>query len=166
MTTFVIGLVAAGLWIAAAVAVILLTRNSPAPPQRSIRSFRRARRKLAPRPRQVPDLSPRSRTHSLDTVEEIPLIASPVQQVVHEIVEDPVVTTEVLEPEITPDPEFAEISAMLEAVTDESSSQARPHRISPSSKTPPRGPRVSRGPRRAGRHTYVLVDEEGRPQLD
>lgn len=94
------------------------------------------------------------------------MIASPVQQVVHEIVEDPVVTTEVLEPEITPDPEFAEISAMLEAVTDESSSQARPHRISPSSKTPPRGPRVSRGPRRAGRHTYVLVDEEGRPQLD
>lgn len=166
MTRFVLGMVAAGLWIAATVAVILLTRRSPAPPDRSIRSFRRARQRLAPRraptksvsqdePKLASPISgpppppgpPRRDPHPLDAIEEIPVMEAP---------SPPTPSPPHLDPPTT-DVEMAEIAAVLEVVTDESGAGKR-HRVAP-----PSDRRPGRGPRKVGRLTYVLVDDEGKP---
>lgn len=174
MTRFVLGMLAAGLWIAATVAVVLLTRASPDPPRKSIRSFRRARRQLAPRrsrPKLIrqealplpltstetnasPPPTPASSYqltqggHPLDTVEEIPVMAP--------------LALEESSPPPPPeqegaDAEMAEIAAVIEAVTDESVIPKRHRLASTSGRLPPRGPR------KVGRVTYVLVDDEGKP---
>lgn len=147
MLRFSLGMLAAGLWLAAAAAIILLGRNSPTPPERSIRSFRAARRKMAPGRR------PGVRQAPADEPEEAPREseagAGPVEKAE--------AANEGSGPLDEADPELAEISAVIDAVTSEPSPQQRPHRVRV--RTPPK----PQPPRRAGRLTYVLVDDEGRP---
>lgn len=137
MTRFVLGMIAAGLWLAAIVVIVLVTRNSPDRPAKSILGFRRVRRNLAPPPRAE-------------------RIVETVQPRVEPVQEQPA-PFDAVGPTAT-DPELAEITAVLESITDPASPRKR-HRVVGSDK-----PRTS-GPRKAGRHTYVLVDHEGRPQL-
>lgn len=180
VTRFVIGMLAGGLWIAATIVVIALARNAPARPSKSIRTFRLARRKLAPvglgsrrRLGGVTGLVPEGPSefaapprpwrsdHRLDTVEVFPIIS---ETEVSEGREGPAGDLTDVPISRTLDPELAEVAALVESISDESRAVRRPsHRIihRPQSKPPHKS-----GTRKVGRLTYVLVDEEGRPELD
>lgn len=158
MTGFAFGMLAALLWIAAMVGIGYLMRSSPGHPFRTIRHFRLAGRTLAEVPVPDPD-------HLQEEPTELP---EPPRS--HEL--------EVSGPSWTP-PEVAGDWAMPDSPRDWTTSGA-PTELSQEVLalvglgSPPgeRGPTTRRkpapakkGPRRNGRIEYIVVDQDGRPEI-
>lgn len=95
------------------------------------------------------ETEPLADQHPLDGETEFSLVA---------VAADTLPSLETLAETTPADPEIAEIDAIISSITDESPRRKR-HRVDPN-KPPPRGPR------KIGRVTYVLVDDEGRPEID
>lgn len=136
MTAFTVGMISAVLWAGVVVALWLLHRSSPGHPFRSIRGFRRARRTLHP-------------------VAAGPYFAdAPAPP-------DPEPAPAAESPALDATREIEELTRVLDSITAEV--PERPVVLPPPARRP-RPPR--RGPRKIGRFTYVLVDDQGRPSLD
>ncbi len=185
MTGFTIGLIAAAIWILVAVGLWYLHRHTPRHPFRSIGDFRRARRKLA-EPIAEPDptirLVPPSEYEgqSVTQVLQGPGVIPSDDAVDEGQPRDYPVPEEQLalfrpNPRREPptqerpkdEPELDEINEVIESVTSEE--RPRPKSSRGGRKTDASRKRtaaVDRPIRKIGRFTYVVVDDEGKPQAD
>lgn len=151
MTGFAIGLSAVGLWMVVLVGIVWLVRSSSGPPHRSIRRFKGDR--IAIETARAAVLSERVAAPE-PQVETEPHIGVEMQLETFTAVrlnsEGLVVTQDV---DVTE--EVQEIEALVGSVTGsrEAAKPSAARRARPS------------GPRKKGRITYVLVDEEGSPLI-
>ena len=188
MTGFTIGWIAAAIWLLVAVGLWYLHNHTPRHPFKSIGQFRKARRKLA-EPIAEPDTSVRLVTPSAtaltppDQADEIQLDGetnAPSEQ------DDELVTgsndfpvsdeqlaffrpsTPAQSARPTPnEPELDEINEVIESVTSEERPRRKATRQRTQTDTRKRRTAAADKPiRKIGRLTYVVVDEEGKPQAD
>ncbi len=151
MTGFAIGLSAVALWVIVLVGVVLLIRGSAGTPQRSIRRFKGDRLAIktaggveAPIGSAVFQTIPPQATSE----------AEPPTFTAVRLNSDGLIVTE----DVDASEEVQEIEALVGSVTD-------PRAVAKSAGPAQRRVRPTVGPRKSGRITYVLVDEEGRPQI-
>ena len=178
MTGFAIGLSAAALWVIVLVGVVLLIRGSSGTPQRSIRKFKGDRlaiktaggvggvaAPLGTEPRAPEAANPPKSNGGVGGV------AAPASPVVFQAIppyaeaEPPTFTAVrlnsdglIVTEDVDASEEVQEIEALVGSVTD-------PRAVAKAAAAAPRRTQPTAGPRKSGRITYVLVDEEGRPQL-
>lgn len=157
MTGFTIGMIAFGIWVAVAVGLWLLFKRSPGHPFRSIGQFRRANRKLA-----EPIREPDSAIRIVEAVEEpqisrdqLELFRPPEPETDTQdfVREDPETDVE--------SPELEEINSVITAVTAEKAPIPKRNSKAPARK---RTAALNKPIRKIGRLTYVVVDEEGKPE--
>lgn len=164
MTDFAIGLSAAALWVVVPAGVVLLMRSSSGTPQRSIRRFKGDR--LAIKTARAAALSDSTvvfraiAPHATSAAERSgPLIEaespSPTFAAVR-LNSDGLIVTE----DVDASEGVQEIEALVGSVTDSREVTAPAGAAAPRTR-----PKITGGPRKKGRITYVLVDEEGRPQI-
>lgn len=154
MTAFYIGMLAFALWVGVMVGIYRAVKANPGHPFWSMARFKNARRSIAPA------LSPPVSQEAL----ELSIPEAPPAQIPDLIDLD----IDRVSPVLTPPPgsdlsvlrgpeqeeEFQELEAMLSSIS------------APKKPRAPRSPRKrATGPVRSGRLTYVLVDDEGRPEL-
>lgn len=176
MTGFAIGLSAVALWVIVLVGIVLLIRGSSGTPQRSIRKFKGDRLAIktargvggvaapigtysgAPETANPPQSSQPAFPHSTEVFQTIPpqatSAAEPPTFTAVRLNSDGLIVTE----DVDASEEVQEIEALVGSVTD-------PRAVAKSAGPTPRRTRPAVGPRKSGRITYVLVDEEGRPQI-
>ena len=189
MTGFTIGWIAAAIWLLVAIGLWYLHTHTPRHPFRSIGQFRKARRKLA-EPIPEPDPSIRLVAPSAPTASAAPDQAAVIQFDAEEDVtpdqdeelvirsNDFPVSDEQLalfrpsDPaqgvRLTQDePELDEINEVIESVTSEERPRRKSSRQRTQADTRKRRTAAADKPiRKIGRLTYVVVDEEGKPQAD
>ena len=189
MTGFTIGWIAAAIWLLVAVGLWYLHNHTPRHPFKSIGQFRKARRKLA-EPIAEPDPSVRLVAPSAPTASAPPDQAAEIQP----DGENNVLTDQDNELEdrsndfpvsdeqlalfrpSTPargvrltqvEPELDEINEVIESVTSEERPRRKSTRQRAQADTRKRRTAAADKPiRKIGRLTYVVVDEEGKPQAD
>lgn len=143
MTPFFIGMMAAGLWLAIMAILVYSRRSHPGAPSKSVESFANARRSLeAPAPGEepapVPPAEPDGRARTLDLDRfDVPASISEIAAAGAEEANE----------------EVEEVEKLLASVT-------APRKPRKPRNAPPR----PAGPRKAGRQTYIVVDELGRPE--
>ena len=191
MTGFTIGWIAAAIWLLVAVGLWYLHNHTPRHPFKSIGQFRKARRKLA-EPIAEPDSSVRLVAPSAPTTSTAPNQAAEIQlhpenqvpseqddELVNRSNDFPVSdeqlalfrpSTPAQGAPLTPDepePELDEINDVIESVTSEERPRRKPTRQRTQTDTRKRRTAAADKPiRKIGRLTYVVVDEEGKPQAD
>lgn len=179
MTGFTIGWIAAAIWLLVAVGLWYLHNHTPRHPFKSIGQFRKARRKLA-EPIAEPDTSVRLVAPSAPTASTAPDQAAEIQledesnvHSEHFPVSDeqlalfrPSTPAQGAQPK--PDePELDEINEVIESVTSEERPRSKSTRQRAQTDTRKRRTAAADKPiRKIGRLTYVVVDEEGKPQAD
>lgn len=189
MTGFTIGWIAAAIWLLVAVGLWYLHNHTPRHPFKSIGQFRKARRKLAEpivQPdssvRLVPPSAPAASSPS-DQAAEIQLdgennvLSEQNEELINGSNDFPVSdeqlalfrpSTPTQSARLTPDePELAEINEVIESVTSEERPRRKSTRQGAETDTRKRRTAAADKPiRKIGRLTYVVVDEEGKPQAD
>lgn len=153
MTGFYIGMLAFALWVGVMIGIYRAVKANPGHPFWSMARFKNARRSIAPaltppvsqEPLElsIPEADPIEGPDSIELdLDRVPPVLSPPPS------DDLIVLQEPKEEE------FQEMEAMLSSIS------------APKKPRAPRSPRKrATGPVRSGRITYVLVDEEGRPEL-
>lgn len=156
MIGFFIGMLAFALWAGVMVGIYRTVKANPGHPFWSMARFKNARRSIAP------SLTP---SPSDDPLELAVSTADPIELGHFDELDfqpvDPLLPPHPVEDLLVlPDSsqedeeEFQEVEAMLHSIA------------APKRPRPPRAPRQrATGPIRSGRLTYVLVDDEGRPEL-
>ncbi|MBW3589009.1 MAG: hypothetical protein KY429_06295 [Actinobacteria bacterium] len=189
MTGFTIGWIAAAIWLLVAVGLWYLHNHTPRHPFKSIGQFRKARRKLA-EPIAAPHTSIRLVAPSAPTASTAPDQAAEIQldgennvpseqdeELVTRSNDFPVSdeqlalfrpSTPAQGARPTPDePELDEINEVIESVTSEERPRRKSTRQRTQTDTRKRRTAAADKPiRKIGRLTYVVVDEEGKPQAD
>ncbi len=187
MTGFTIGWIAAAIWLLVAVGLWYLHNHTPRHPFKSIGQFRKARRKLA-EPIAEPDSSVRLVAPSPPTAStpdqgaEIQLdgennVPSEQDELVNASNHFPVAdeqlalfrpSTPAQAARPAPDePELDEINEVIESVTSEERPRRKSTRHPAQTDARKRRTAAADKPiRKIGRLTYVVVDEEGKPQAD
>lgn len=154
MIGFFIGMLAFALWVGVMIGIYRMVKANPGHPFWSMARFKNARRSIAPaltppvshEPLElsVPEAGPIERTDpvELEFDRVAPVLSPPLD-------DDLIMLRDPEEEE-----EFQEMEAMLSSISQ------------PTKRRAPRAPRKrATGPVRSGRLTYVLVDDEGRPEL-
>ena len=160
MTGFTIGMIAFGIWVAVAVGLWLVFKRSPGHPFRSIGEFRRAGRKLA-----EPIREPDSSIRIVEAGEEDAAVSRDQLELFHP--PEPETDTQDFvreEPESDVDSEeLAEIHSVITAVTAEKAPTPKRNSKAPARK---RTAALNKPVRKIGKLTYVVVDEEGKPETN
>ncbi len=152
MTGFYIGMLAFALWVGVMIGIYRTVKANPGHPFWSMARFKNARRSIAPltppvslEPLElsVPEAAPIERIDSIDLdFDRLAPVLSPPPDNDLLVLRGP------------EEEEFQEMEAMLSSIS------------APKKPRAPRPPRKrATGPVRSGRLTYVLVDDEGRPEL-
>lgn len=158
MIGFFIGMLAFALWVGVMIGIYRMVKANPGHPFWSMARFKNARRSIAPaltppvshEPLElsVPEAGP------IEPADSVELDFDRVAPVLSPPLDDDLIVLRDPEDEGFQEEEFQELEAMLSSI-----SQPRKPRA-------PRSPRKrATGPVRSGRLTYVLVDDEGRPEL-
>lgn len=161
MTGFAFGMLAALLWIAAMIGAGYLMRSSPGHPFRTIRNFRLAGRSLA----EDPPLAPVPPFEDEPTEPQAPPHSDELEVSDHSWT-PPEVASDWAMPDSRRDwtaPEArTDLSQEVLALVGLGSPQEEPS--GPTTARPKPAP-AKKGPRRSGRIEYIVVDQDGRPEI-
>ncbi|HVF12740.1 MAG TPA: hypothetical protein VNA87_06605 [Actinomycetota bacterium] len=161
MTGFFIGMLAFALWVGVMIGIYRSVKANPGHPFWSMALFKNARRSIAPT--LTPPVSPEPLELSvpeagpIEPAVPVELDFDRVAPVLSPPLDDDLIVLRGAEEERLQAEEFQELEE-LEAMLSSISQPTKPRA--------PRSPRKrATGPVRSGRLTYVLVDDEGRPEL-